>query len=295
MDATAGIGNPIKKRLTGLAIFTVCLCAAFWKPLSDLVAYAANHDLYSHVLFVPLISAYFLWSERENITRPTYTSARIATALAICGALIIAGYFIGTRFGWVPGTSDYLFAIMLGFVVLFWSGCFAFLGVGFVSSIAFPFAFLIFLVPFPTVVENGLESLSQNLSAEVFNIFLHLSQTSFTRDGTVFLFQDLEIEVAPQCSGLRSSFVLSITGLLLGQLCLRRKWSRIVLVIATIPIGLLRNGMRIFALTMLTLHFDPNIIHGPLHKSGGPPFFVASLVPLLFLTIVLRRREKTSR
>ena len=211
------------------------------------------------------------------------------------GALCGAAYLIAAQSGWEPATIDYLSLTMFAFVTLFVSGCFLFLGAPFLSAAAFPVAFLIFLVPMPTGIEHALERLSQLHSADAFHVLLEISGTPVFREGTTFMMPGLEIEVAPECSGLRSSFVLFITGLLLGQLCLRSAWSRTALVVSTLVLGLMRNGARIFTITMLTMHYNPEIIHGPVHKQGGPPFFVASLVPLYLIMLLLRKIERRKK
>lgn len=279
-------------RLIGFGIFTLVLAALFWKPLLDLTALARKSDLYSHVFLVPLISAYFIWIDRKILPRSFKASWGGALGFGLVGVVLIAAYVVAVGSGWELETINYLSWTMISFVMLFVAGCFVFLGAPFLRVAAFPVAFLIFLVPMPTVVEHGLERFSQLYSADAFHLLMKLSGTPVFREGTTFMMPGLEIEVAPQCSGLRSSFVLFITGLLLGQLCLRSVWGRIVLTAATIPLGLLRNGARIFTISMLTMHYDPEIINGPVHSQGGPPFFVASLVPLYLIMLLLRRLER---
>jgi exosortase/archaeosortase family protein len=76
-----------------------------------------------------------------------------------------------------------------------------------------------------------------------------------------------------------------------AQLFLAKTWSRIVLVAAVIPLGILRNGFRIMVIGLLCIHVDPNMIHSIIHRRGGPIFFALSLAPLLLILWLLRRRE----
>jgi exosortase/archaeosortase family protein len=102
----------------------------------------------------------------------------------------------------------------------------------------------------------------------------------------------LSLEVASQCSGIRSTLVLLVTSLLAGELFLVTTWRRIVLAGLVYPLGLLRNGLRIVTIGLLTLRVDPGAIHGPVHRRGGPFFFAASLVPLFIMLFVLKRSER---
>src|SRR5207244_4861510 len=97
--------------------------------------------------------------------------------------------------------------------------------------------------------------------------------------------------IAPECSGIRSSWMLFITSLLAAHLFLKKPWRRSVLVAAVIPLGILRNGFRILVIGLLCVHVGPEMIHSALHRRGGPLFFALSLVPLFLLLWWLRRSE----
>ena len=99
----------------------------------------------------------------------------------------------------------------------------------------------------------------------------------------------LNLEVAEECSGLRSSLVLFITSLLAGHMFLDKTWKKTVLALLVLPIGVLRNAVRILTIALLTIHVDSDIIDGPLHHRGGPVFFVLSLCVLFAALFLLHR------
>src|SRR5262249_62388208 len=109
------------------------------------------------------------------------------------------------------------------------------------------------------------------------------------RQGMIFQLPGMTIEVAQECSGIRSSLVLFITSLVAAHLFLRTQWRRIVLVALVIPLGILRNGFRILVIGLLCVHYGPHMIASPIHRQGGPLFFTLSLIPLFFLLWWLRR------
>ncbi len=90
-----------------------------------------------------------------------------------------------------------------------------------------------------------------------------LSGTPFLLEGNTFHLTGLNVELAEECSGIHSSLVLFMASFVAGAIFLRRSWSRITLVAVVIPLALLRNGFRVFSLTMLTLHVDPTVLDGP--------------------------------
>ena len=79
--------------------------------------------------------------------------------------------------------------------------------------------------------------------------------------------------------------------LLAANMFLRTTWRRALLVGAVIPLGLLRNGLRILVISLLCVHIGPQMIHSVIHRRGGPVFFVASLVPLFIMLWLLRRGD----
>jgi exosortase/archaeosortase family protein len=102
------------------------------------------------------------------------------------------------------------------------------------------------------------------------------------------------IEVAQECSGVRSSLVLFLTSLLAANLFLHDSWRRAVLVLAVLPLGILRNGFRVYVIGWLCSRYGVEMVHSPLHTRGGPLFFALSLVPLALLLWWLHALERRS-
>jgi len=181
--------------------------------------------------------------------------------------------------------------IALSFVCFVIAGAFLFLGTKWARSAMFPIFFLAFMIPLPEAAVDSLENASKEASAEVANWLFLFSGTPALRMGTVFQLPGISIMVAKECSGIRSSLVLVITSLLAANMFLRTTWRRALLVGAVIPLGLLRNGFRILVISLLCVHIGPEMINSPIHRRGGPIFFVASLIPLFVMLWWLRRRE----
>jgi exosortase/archaeosortase family protein len=102
---------------------------------------------------------------------------------------------------------------------------------------------------------------------------------------------DISLKVAPECSGIHSTWVLLITSLVAGRVILRRPWKRALLCLAVLPLALLRNGFRVFVLGELCVHVSPRMIDSPIHHQGGPLFFVLSLIPFFLLLYFLSKSE----
>jgi exosortase C (VPDSG-CTERM-specific) len=158
-------------------------------------------------------------------------------------------------------------------------------------AVAFPAALLVFMVPLPTALRGWVDAFLQHASADVVDVFFKVSGTPILRDGLMFQLPGITVQVAEECSGIRSSLVLLITSLIAGYMFLRSPGRRAVLAAAVVPLAILRNAVRIFIICMLCVWVDPSMINSLVHKRGGPLFFVASIVPLVLLLLVLRRAE----
>jgi exosortase C (VPDSG-CTERM-specific) len=261
----------------------------FAKPLVDLAKYASSESFYSHILLVPIICGYLVWTERASL--PPISKGRFALPLTVAGlgAFILLVYFLNRA---ELSKNDAITWTILPFCLFLTSLVMLFLGSAFSRAVAFPLGFLFFIVPFPEALTNAMEIGSQIASAEVYSWMLTLTGTPFLRDGQEFRLPGLALVVAQECSGIRSSFVLFLTSLLAGPMFLKFRWNRAFFAFVVIPLGLVRNGFRVLTLSLLTIYVDPRVIESPLHHRGGPIFFALSLIPFFLLLGWLRKTER---
>jgi exosortase C (VPDSG-CTERM-specific) len=277
--------------LAGFLTAVVILAACFSFPLYQLLRLALSDDLYSAIPMVPLLSLYLVWLKRSNLPHSFVPAIKPATAFFAAGLLNTAINWIAPR-GGLGAIENYLALNILAMLLFFVSICFLFLGKLFVRAVTFPLALLVFTIPFPDFLRHVLESFLQHGSAVFAAMFFHLSGTPVFRDGLNFHLPGCIIRVAPECSGIHSTLVLAITSLIGSWLFLRSPWKRAVLVLAIIPLALMRNGFRIFVIGRLCVAYGPQMLDSPIHRHGGPLFFVLSLIPLFLFLIFLRKTEQ---
>ena len=229
--------DTVSQRITGLAALAALLVLGFGQPLCQLVKLAWHSDLFSHILLIPFISAYLVSLKRHDLALESPTARGWAVIPLLLGAGLLAAHAWAARAGWKPKPDNYVALMTLSFLLFLCAGGFLFLGLQTVRRVAFPAAFLIFMVPFPVVVRQGIESFFQHGSAATADLLFRVSGMPFLRQGTEcqlpglmqmmlpqdwqrFLRQGTEfqlpgfsLEVAPQCSGIHSSLVLFITSL----------------------------------------------------------------------------------
>jgi exosortase C (VPDSG-CTERM-specific) len=274
-------------QVLGLTALFIAFAPFIW----ELTRFAFHSDLCSYILIIPFIVIYLFFIERKKAIQefaPSLSLAAVLLCIAFIalfmsqtGALVNSSLPESDRLG-LPAFA--LVTFVLGGVVLT-------MGSYGLRAFAFPLLFLYFLIPLPSWGDRMLTHFLQYASAEGFYRMFSLTGVPIWREGTIFQMPRLTLEVAEECSGIRSTMVLIMTGLLAAHLFLRTPWRRAVLVISTLAIGILRNSFRIAVLALLTIKVDPRVIHSPLHQQGGPLFFVLSLAPLVIVLWLLRKSE----
>lgn len=282
--------NPLILPTALFLLYNSGLVFLFWKTLVSLFALSSRDELFSHIPLIPLASAYLIlmqikdkgWFSVEWRPLPAMPFLGAGAAIGLA-AFAFASSLAG---------QDYLAAMMLSFLLLWLGGFMLFFGFSAFRALRFPLLFLLFMVPLPTFLEDAYTRFLRAGSAEAANFFFWLSGVPFLRDGFVFSLPGLNIDVAPQCSGIRSSLALIIMSTLAGHMLLKTGKTKAILVLCSIPISMFKNGVRIATLSLVAIYVNPAILAGPLHRMGGIPFFLVALVLVVGLVWVLRRTEK---
>ena len=277
-----------------LTTFGLLIC--FSLPLYNLIRFALQSELYSYTLLVPFVSVYLFGLNRKNLAPAPFIPNRGAAILLTCAGVGALGFFWMVKASSVQLVQQDSLAIMtLAFVLLLGAVCALFLSRPVFRAAMFPLVFLLFMIPFPVAMEHAIETVLQRGSAPPAFWFFKLAGTPVFRHDLIFqLPGGMTLQIAPECSGIRSSLVLFITSLIAGHLFLRSPWKRTILTLAVIPLALLRNGFRIFTIGELCVHVGPHMIHSPIHHQGGPIFFALSLIPFSLLTFYLVKSDRTS-
>ena len=132
----------------------------------------------------------------------------------------------------------------------------------------------------------------QRASAEVTYLLFRLVGTPVFRQGFQFSLPGFDIEVARECSGIRSTIALLITALVLSYLFLRSGWRRASFVILTIPIAIFKNALRIASMSWLGIYVSKDYLYGDVHRYGGLPASAMALLLLIPTLLLLQRSEQ---
>jgi exosortase len=280
-----------RRNVIFLLFFAVAFFMAY-APIKSIYTSSANSEYYSHIILIPLVSIYLIFLNRKVIFSELKYSFNAGIPILLIGVLI---YFAG-RFSINAFNENDFTAIIALSAVVFINGAFL-LCFGFQSFKAamFPLFFLAFLCPIPSRIMEEFIYLLQSGSTEFSNLLFMVSGVPFLREGFVFHLSGMSVEVAKQCSGIRSALALFITALLAGHLFLNTWWKKIILVLCVFPIAMFKNGIRIVSLTLLGTYVDPRVLQSSLHREGGIPFFIVALLLMAPILYFLRKSEKRSK
>jgi exosortase len=241
--------------------------------ITHLVAQWWHDPNFSHGFFVPLFAAFVTWQERSRLARvklrPVWSGALIL-GFGLC--VLIVGQMGAEIF---LGRLS-LLIVLAGLIVFF-------LGWSFFRAVLFPWAFLVLMIPIPAIVFNQITFPLQLLASRVASTTLPWLGVPVLREGNVIVLPAMALEVADACSGIRSLMSLATLTVIYGYLMERSTALRLLLALASLPIAVAANSLRVVGTGLLVQYWDPDKAQGFFHEFQGWLMFVASLGMLYFL------------
>ncbi|HEX3740982.1 MAG TPA: exosortase/archaeosortase family protein [Terriglobales bacterium] len=260
-----------------------------WHPLLELFKLTLHSDEYTQILLVLPISIALIsvqWRSERLLTR---------TSFAAGGTLLSAAIFVAafSRWGLAFLSSDFHLMMEILAVVIWWIGSFVLcFGTKVSRAMLFPLCFLFWIVPLPAVALNELIKFLQYGSARAAEALFAVAGVPVVQNGLLISIPDLTVQVAKECSSIRSSLMLVVTTMVLAYLLLRSPWRRLLVIAISLPLSIAKNGLRIFTIAILGTRVDPGYLNGRFHHQGGIVFFAISLLIIFLLLWVLQRGEK---
>jgi exosortase len=277
------------RKHASFAAFIAISSLVFILTLSHLLRYSLQNDSSSHIVLIPFISFFLLYLERRTIFAKIAPNRSLGSALAIAGLILFA---LAIR-GPIPREGNWSLSAQVVAVVLIWIAGFLFIyGTAAFQFGMFALLFLVLMIPLPDPILSALVRALQEGSTDIAQAIFRLSGTPVLRHGFQLSLPTVTIEVAEECSSIRSSVALFITCLLAAHLYLRSGWKQWVFVLLSLPLSLLKNGVRIATLTLLSIYVDPDFLTGRLHHEGGVVFFLLALALLVPVFLWFERTDK---
>jgi exosortase len=286
--ALNGTPRDRSKRLILFGLWIVAWSIPFARHLQSLIHSCLENDNASHILLIPFISAWVLYLERQTTFRRVFYDFPVAAFFLVLAAALY-GWTFGFEAHW--SESNALTGYILTLLLLWIAGFALFFGRAALNTARFSLLFLLLAVPLPDFVLNRLILYLQEGSAAVTAFLFDLTGVPVLRVGFVFHFPRVSIEIAKECSGIRSSMAVFILVLLVAHFRLRSFWKKVLFLACGLFMMILKNGIRIVSLTLLAMYVDLSFLYGKLHYQGGVVFFILSLLLLAPILWLLQRGE----
>jgi exosortase len=280
-----------KNQVIFLALCAVSLLAE-GRALFDTLALSIQNDEYTQILLILPISATLIFLERPWSQSTSRWDLRVGATL-----LAIAFAFAGLAALWsVRISGDVKLSIEMIALVLSWIAIFVLcFGPMVARSVLFPLLFLFGLVPIPQASLNLIVAWLQLSSAWSAHALFAVFGVPVFQESTFLTIPGLTVQVAQECSSIRSSSMLLVTTIVLAQILLRSSWRKWFVVCLAIPLSVAKNGLRIFTIAMLGTRVDPGYLTGRLHHQGGILFFAIALLGIVFALAVCQGQESASQ
>ena len=279
------------KRVAGqhLAFFFLLIFSflIFRAPLAILLSASLRDDTYSHVLFIPVISACLVFFRRTEVFRESKFCGWGAPLLL----LGIALYAISQQRLLFSDRNDYLSASVFAIVFLWVTAFFLCYGPKPLRAALFPLCFLFLMIPMPTILLDRAVGELQKGSAETTRFLFRILGLPAVWHGLDFSLKGYAFEIAKECSGIHSCLVLFLTSILAGNLFLRSGWARVCFSLFSIWVAIFKNAVRIVTISGLTAYVDEAYSNSWLHRDGGVPFSLVAVAILVPFILVLQRAE----
>lgn len=236
-------------------------------------------DNNSHGPFIPLIALYMIWWRWPMLQTVEHRGAWWGPGIVAAGLFV---YVVGEFAAMYAVVHGSLWMVIVGLLVCT-------IGLSGVRLLAFPLLYLLAAIPWPTFLQGELSNRMQLWSSALGVGFLHLIGVTAYREGNVIDLGPIQLQVVEACSGLRYLFPLTALTLLAAYLYRESLWKRAVLVLSSIPISILLNGLRIGVIGVLVGTYGQAAAEGFTHFFEGWIFFVASLALLCAEMWILAR------
>jgi exosortase len=248
------------------------------------VQWATDENM-GHGFFVPILAGYITWQRRGILAAIPRQPNGWGLVLVIWGAFQALAATLGAELF----TARVSFLIALVGVILYLGGT------RWVKALAFPLALLLFMIPIPAIIYAALTLRLQGLASQLGEVMISMMGIPVLRAGNTLQLPSQTLDIAEACSGIRSLLSLGFLSLVYAYFTDKRIWMRWALLLATVPIAIGANGIRV-AVTGLLSEINTKLAQGAYHEGEGYIVFVVALVALIvthkILSAVARKVEK---
>jgi exosortase len=280
---------PFRNARFALSAATICLlvAAAYYQVLGKLVLDWWNMPDFSHGFLVPFFSGYLVWEKRRVLFATKIAPAWSGIAVMALGLVVLLLGVYGSE----------LFLSRVSLIILLAGLVLCFGGRQLLKELSFALLVLLLAIPLPAIVFNQITFPLQILASKAASNLLPLFGVPVLREGNVIHLPVMNLEVAEACSGIRSLMSLFTLAVFYGYFMEKSIWRRVFIVLASVPIAIAANAVRILGTGLCVQYWDPDKALGFFHEFSGWVIFLVSLTCLYIVHHIMnlfpvKRRQR---
>ncbi|HXC95519.1 MAG TPA: exosortase A [Edaphobacter sp.] len=250
-----------------LATIAILLALLYYRVAFKLIYDWYSIPDYSHGFLVPLFAAFLVWDKRKVLAATSIKPTWAGVPLVVFGIFVLILGVYGVE----------LFTARMSFILVLTGILWTLLGWPMVRELRFPLLVLILAIPFPAIVFNQITFPLQLFASKIASQILPLLGVPVLLEGNVIHLPVMPLEVAEACSGIRSLMSLFTLAIFYGYFLERSTGRRVILALASIPIAVTANVVRIVGTGLCVQYWDPDKALGFFHEFSGWVMFVVSL------------------
>jgi exosortase len=251
----------------GSALIGIIMVAVYYRVLAKLVVDWWQIPDFSHGFLVPIFAAYLVWVKRKTLLNTKVAPTWSGVAVVALGLVVLLLGVYGAE----------LFLSRVSLVILLAGLVLSFGGWQFLKELRFPLLVLVLAIPIPAIIFNQITFPLQILASKLASALLPLFGVPVLREGNIIELSAMKLEVAEACSGIRSLVSLFTLAIFYGYFLEKSTLRRAVLALASIPIAIAANAVRIFGTGLCVQYWDPDKALGFFHEFSGWVIFLVSL------------------
>lgn len=263
------------------SLVCVLFVAGYYPVFQILVEKWLTLEEYSHAFLILPIILYMVWDKRAVLVSDQVRYSSGGLVLVLFAAL----FYLFANLTQVH-TIISLSMVLTVFGVLLYLA-----GINAVRELVTPLILLLLLIPVPEQLYIYLTFPLQIKVSQVSELVVGLTGVPVLREGNVMNIPTKSFEVVEACSGMRSIISLLSLSIIMGYFMLEAKVSKLLLLIASLPIAFLVNIIRVTAMILLFHFFKLDLTEGTLHTMTGVMVFCMAMVMLLLFHKVLEYWE----
>lgn len=268
-------GAGLSASLLGPVLIGIAILGAYTPTIRGLINGPWQTEQEGHGPLIIAATLWLVWQSRDRLKRVELAPAPVAGWTILLLGLVLL-YLSRLQQGLLTVEMGSVLPVIIGSILI----C---AGWPMLRSLAFPIGFLVFAVPMPDWLVDSMTVPLKVFISDTVTKVLYAAGFPVAQNGVMIMIGTYQLLVKDACSGMNSIFALSAIGVFyVYAFRWKEKLRGLLLLLSIVPITILSNFIRVFALVLMAYYGGPDLIEGVVHDLTGISLFVVALL-LLFI------------